>query len=59
MKRLAVLVVLLAGCGGQLDLGAGGDEVRIGFVPKSLNQEYRVNTEKGAQAGARAGARRC
>ena len=26
--------------------------MRIGFVPKSLNQEYWVNTKKGAEAGA-------
>ena len=29
----------------------------IGFVPKSLNQEYWVNTEKGAEAGAQGRAR--
>ncbi len=26
--------------------------MRIGFVPKSLNQEFWVNTDKGAQAAA-------
>ncbi len=44
---LLAVVVGLGGCG-------GADEgVRIGFVPKSLNQEYWVNTKKGAQAAAR------
>jgi ribose transport system substrate-binding protein len=60
MKARAVLVgvvssfgLLLAACGGQLapDTGKG---VRIGFVPKSLNQEYWVNTRHGAEAGGRA-----
>jgi ribose transport system substrate-binding protein len=59
MKARAVLVgvvsslgLLLAACGGQLapDTGKG---VRIGFVPKSLNQEYWVNTRHGAEAGGR------
>jgi ribose transport system substrate-binding protein len=42
----------LPACGGEL---AGGTphQLRVGFVPKSLNQEYWVNTEKGAQAGAK------
>jgi ribose transport system substrate-binding protein len=46
-------VVVLAGCGGQL---APNTEkgIRIGFVPKSLNQEYWVNTKHGADAGGRA-----
>ena len=44
---------VLAGCGGQL---APNTEkgIRIGFVPKSLNQEYWVNTKHGAEAGGRA-----
>jgi ribose transport system substrate-binding protein len=59
MKARAVWVgvvsslgLLLAACGGQLapDTGKG---VRIGFVPKSLNQEYWVNTRHGAEAGGR------
>jgi ribose transport system substrate-binding protein len=47
-----VLAVLALGCGGQLapDTGKG---LRIGFVPKALNQEYWVNTKHGAEAGAR------
>jgi ribose transport system substrate-binding protein len=49
--RVALVALLAAGCGGQL-ASAPKDQVRIGFVPKSLNQEYWVNTEKGAQAGA-------
>jgi ribose transport system substrate-binding protein len=52
MRRLALLALVTAGCGGQL-ASRPKDEVRIGFVPKSLNQEYWVNTEKGAQAGAK------
>ena len=28
-------------------------QLRVGFVPKSLNQEYWVNTQKGAEAGAK------
>src|SRR3954469_18788216 len=60
MKARAVLAgvvsslgLLLAACGGRLapDTGKG---MRIGFVPKSLNQEYWVNTRHGAEAGGRA-----
>jgi ribose transport system substrate-binding protein len=43
---------LLGACGGQL-AGSPQKQLRLGFVPKSLNQEYWVNTEKGAQAGAK------
>lgn len=55
MRRAVALLALtvLAGCGGQLAGGASEDEVRIGFVPKSLNQEFWVNTKKGAEAGGR------
>jgi ribose transport system substrate-binding protein len=49
---LAVLVVL-AGCGGQLAPNTDRG-VRVGFVPKSLNQEYWVNTAHGADAGGAA-----
>jgi ribose transport system substrate-binding protein len=52
MKRLVVLALLLTGCGGQL-APSDDEELKIGFVPKSLNQEYWVNTEKGAIAGAK------
>jgi len=48
MRRLALAVALAlvaAGCGAPAE-----DEIRIGFVPKSLNQEYWVNTKKGAEA---------
>lgn len=41
---------LLAGCGGQLSPNADKG-VRVGFVPKALNQEYWVNTRHGADAG--------
>ena len=57
MRRLCAAALALAfcgcGCGGQL-AGDASKEKRVGFVPKSLNQEYWVNTEKGAQAGAKA-----
>jgi ribose transport system substrate-binding protein len=55
MRALAALAALLvvAGCGGQLSGGENEDEVKIGFVPKSLNQEFWVNTKKGAEAGGR------
>jgi ribose transport system substrate-binding protein len=47
-KPLLLLALLpLAAC------GAKPTETRIGFVPKSLNQEYWVNTEKGAQAAGK------
>ena len=41
----ALVLAALAGCG-----SSGGGELRVGFVPKSLNQEYWVNTQKGAEA---------
>jgi len=42
---VAALAALAVGCGAPAE-----DEVRIGFVPKSLNQEFWVNTKKGAEA---------
>lgn len=42
----------LAACGGQLSPNADKG-IRIGFVPKSLNQEYWVNTAHGADVGGR------
>jgi ribose transport system substrate-binding protein len=50
MRRLlpGLLVALLAAL--TLSCGDTGDEIRVGFVPKSLNQEYWVNTKKGAEA---------
>src|SRR3954453_4943236 len=45
---VATAAILLAGCGDK------PSQTRIGFVPKSLNQEYWVNTEKGAQAAGKA-----
>ncbi len=59
MRARALLValagavgLLLSACGGQLapDTSKG---MRIGFVPKALNQEYWVNTRHGAEAGGR------
>jgi ribose transport system substrate-binding protein len=49
MSRVVLLALLVTACGAPPK-----DEVRIGFVPKSLNQEYWVNTQKGAEAGAKA-----
>jgi len=52
----ALLATLLAGsaalaaCGGQLSGGEQSEKVKIGFVPKSLNQEYWVNTKRGAES---------
>jgi ribose transport system substrate-binding protein len=51
MGRLAVVALLgltVAACGAPPE-----DEVRVGFVPKSLNQEFWVNTKKGAEAAQR------
>ncbi len=49
---LGAVALVLSACGGQL--APGTDEgLRIGFVPKSLNQEYWVNTRHGAEAGGR------
>ena len=55
MRRpLAALLLaglaVLAGCGGQLSI-TPDKGIRIGFVPKALNQEYWVNTAHGAAAG--------
>jgi ribose transport system substrate-binding protein len=53
-RALVVLLVFgitaLAGCGGQLSV-TPDKGIRVGFVPKSLNQEYWVNTAHGAAAG--------
>jgi ribose transport system substrate-binding protein len=46
--RRAALVIALALVAASC--GDAGDDVRIGFVPKSLNQEFWVNTKKGAEA---------
>ncbi len=48
-SALVALAFLLTSCGSK------PEETRIGFVPKSLNQEYWVNTQKGAEAGAKQG----
>lgn len=59
MRRAIVAILAcgtLAGCGGQLAI-TPDHGVRVGFVPKALNQEYWVNTARGAAAGgAKAGA---
>ena len=51
----AGVALLVAACGGQLGGSPDPERKRVGFVPKSLNQEFWVNTKKGAEAGARAG----
>jgi ribose transport system substrate-binding protein len=50
---VAALGLMLSACGGQLSPSTT-EGLRIGFVPKSLNQEYWVNTRHGAEAGGRA-----
>jgi ribose transport system substrate-binding protein len=51
---LFVLVLLLVtGCGGQLAPSYLTGEMKIGYVPKTLDQEFWVTTEKGARAGGR------
>jgi ribose transport system substrate-binding protein len=51
LVALSVLgVTALAGCGGQLAVSPDTG-IRVGFVPKALNQEYWVNTARGAAAG--------
>jgi ribose transport system substrate-binding protein len=56
-RAIAALLIAgaagLAGCGGQLAV-TPDTGIRIGFVPKALNQEYWVNTAYGAAAGGRA-----
>jgi ribose transport system substrate-binding protein len=54
VRLLAALpcCLVLAACGGQVS-GTSEDQVRVAYVPKSLNQEFWVNTKKGAEAGAR------
>jgi len=42
----------LAACGGQLGVTPDSG-IRVGFVPKALNQEYWVNTAHGAAAGGK------
>jgi len=49
----ALLFPLATGCGGQLAPGYLTGEMKIGYVPKTLDQEFWVTTEKGARAGGR------
>ena len=49
-----LLAALRRACGGQLSGGEQSDKIKIGFVPKSLNQEYWVNTKRGAESIAKA-----
>ncbi|MGH3147960.1 MAG: sugar ABC transporter substrate-binding protein, partial [Rubrobacter sp.] len=49
----AVLLILLAGCGGQLALSSQTADMKIGYVPKTLDQEFWVTTERGALAGGK------
>nr|MBA4115630.1 sugar ABC transporter substrate-binding protein [Rubrobacter sp.] len=48
---LSTLVLVLAGCGGQLALSSQTADMKIGYVPKTLDQEFWVTTERGALAG--------
>jgi ribose transport system substrate-binding protein len=50
---LGAVALVLSACGGQLSPESTSG-LRIGFVPKSLNQEYWVNTRHGAEAGGHA-----
>jgi ribose transport system substrate-binding protein len=50
---LGAVALVLGACGGQLSPGST-EGMRIGFVPKALNQEYWVNTRHGAEAGGQA-----
>jgi ribose transport system substrate-binding protein len=52
LAALIAVVISLGACGGELSPNADKG-VRIGFVPKSLNQEYWVNTRHGAEVGGR------
>jgi hypothetical protein len=53
LLALLAATAALAACGGQLASSGDEREVRIAYVPKSLNQEYWVNTRKGAEAAVR------
>jgi hypothetical protein len=57
-RRSPGAVVVLAGCGGQL-APTPSKGIRIGFVPKSLNQEYWVNTSTAPRRAAARRTRRC
>jgi len=48
---LSTLVFVFAGCGGQLALSSQTADMKIGYVPKTLDQEFWVTTERGALAG--------
>jgi len=57
-RTLALLasigVLLLAtACGGQLAPSSLTGAMKVGYVPKTLDQEFWVTTEKGARAGGR------
>src|SRR5215216_5271801 len=59
-RRLALLgplfflvLLIVMGCGGQLAPSYLTGQMKIGFVPKTLDQEFWVTTEKGARAGGR------
>jgi ribose transport system substrate-binding protein len=50
LVALIGMAIALGACGGELNPN-GAKGLRIGFVPKSLNQEYWVNTRHGADVG--------
>ncbi len=55
MRRVLLAGALLGAISWPVACGGSSDEIRVGFVPKSLNQEYWVNTKKGAEAAGKAG----
>jgi len=48
-----LLLLIIMGCGGQLAPSYLTGQMKIGYVPKTLDQEFWVTTEKGARAGGR------
>jgi ribose transport system substrate-binding protein len=53
LVAVALAATAISACGGTLAPNATKG-LRIAFIPKSLNQEYWVNTRHGAEAGGQA-----
>jgi ribose transport system substrate-binding protein len=53
LAAIVVGTLLLTACGGHLAPAAAQRELKIGYVPKTLDQEFWVTTEKGSLAGGR------
>lgn len=47
------VLFLVTACGGQLAPSSLTGALKVGYVPKTLDQEFWVTTEKGARAGGR------